>query len=65
MQDPVYEVVTVFRGLLQSPNATVQRDTLQAFYAPDASFDHPFYTVVSGQNVGVTKAVCSGARRRH
>ncbi|PWN32972.1 uncharacterized protein FA14DRAFT_174618 [Meira miltonrushii] len=47
MQDPVYEVTSVIKGIVQAQNATLQRDTLRKYYAPDASFDHPFYLVGS------------------
>ncbi|PWN88650.1 hypothetical protein FA10DRAFT_281115 [Acaromyces ingoldii] len=50
MQDPVREISSVVKGLVQARNATEQRDTLERHFAPDASFDHPLCTVVSGPN---------------
>ena len=47
MQDPVYEITSVIKGIVQAQNATLQRETLRKFYAPDASFDHPFFLVSS------------------
>ena len=50
MQDPVYEITSVIRGIVQAQNATLQRETLRKYYAPDASFDHPFFLVSSNSS---------------
>ncbi|UZJ56153.1 hypothetical protein CBS101457_005473 [Exobasidium rhododendri] len=51
MQDPSYEVAGVVKGLVQARSATLQRDCLEKYFAPDASFDHPFCSVVSSSSV--------------
>lgn len=56
MQDPVYEIGNVIKKVIQAPNATVQRETVRKFYAPDANFDHPFFLVsssVSSRDTGI------------
>lgn len=55
MQDPVYEIGNVIKGIVGAQNATIQRETLRNFYAPDASFDHPFYLVTSSSSSRDTK----------
>ena len=51
MQDPTHEVAGVVKGLVEARTATAQRDTLEKYFAPDASFDHPLCSVVSSTNV--------------
>ncbi|KAI9823853.1 MAG: hypothetical protein M1826_007599 [Phylliscum demangeonii] len=41
MEDPVKEIATVVRSLTQTP-ADLQRQTIERFFLPDASFIHPF-----------------------
>ncbi|KDN41536.1 hypothetical protein K437DRAFT_258245 [Tilletiaria anomala UBC 951] len=50
MEDPRAEVSAVVTALIEAPNAAAQRDTLQSFFTPDASFDHPLCAVRASPN---------------
>lgn len=54
MQDPAHEVAGVVKGLVMARDATEQRDNLQRYFAPDASFDHLLCAVASSANVSRT-----------
>ena len=41
MDDPVSEIPGVIQALTQSP-PSIQRQTLEKYFTPDASFTHPF-----------------------
>ena len=45
MEDPRNEVHDVVYGLVRAENADKQRDVLQRYYLPSASFDHPMCSV--------------------
>lgn len=51
MQDPVRDVAGVVKGVVHARNATAQRDCLEKFWAPDASFDHLMVSISSNSNV--------------
>lgn len=50
MQDPRNEITAVVKGLIEAPNADVQKKVMQTYFAPDAGFDHPLCAVRSGPN---------------
>lgn len=55
MQDPVHEISGVVKSLVMAKDATDQRDSLQRYFAPDASFDHLMCSVASSANVSPRK----------
>lgn len=61
MQDPSQEVAGVVRGLVQARSATLQRDCIEKYFAPDASFDHPMCSVSSSSNVSENDYLPEGA----
>ncbi|KAI3626299.1 hypothetical protein CBS9595_001660 [Malassezia furfur] len=50
MENPRKEIAGVVKGLCSAKNADQQRDTLQRYFVPDASFDHPMCAVLSYPN---------------
>ncbi|WFD35969.1 hypothetical protein MCUN1_002840 [Malassezia cuniculi] len=50
MEDPKRDITDVVKGLVSAKNANEQRDTLQHYFLPDASFDHPLCAVSSYSN---------------
>lgn len=55
MQDPVHEITGVVKSLVMAKDATDQRDSLQRYFVPDASFDHLMCSVASSANVSPRK----------
>ncbi len=50
MEDPTKEIRGVVKGLVAAKNASEQKQVMQKYFAPDASFDHVLCTVSSGPN---------------
>ncbi|PWN53360.1 hypothetical protein IE53DRAFT_181428 [Violaceomyces palustris] len=50
MEDPVKEIASVVKGLVSARDATEQKACLEAYFTPDASFDHPLCSVSSSPN---------------
>ena len=50
MEDPRNEVHDVVYGLVRAENADKQRDVLQRYYLPSASFDHPMCSVTRSRH---------------
>ncbi|KAK0556752.1 hypothetical protein OC846_000940 [Tilletia horrida] len=50
MENPVAEISSVVKGLVQAQDAAEQRAYMQKYFAPDASFDHPLCQVASSPN---------------
>ena len=50
MEDPRSEITSVVKSLIEAPNADAQRRTMQQYFAPDASFDHPLCAVRASAN---------------
>ena len=51
MDHPKREITGVVKGLVSAKDANEQCDTLQRYFLPDASFDHPLCAVSSYSNV--------------
>ena len=51
MDHPKREITGVVKGLVCAKDANEQRETLQRYFTPDASFDHPLCAVSSYRNV--------------
>lgn len=47
MQDPVNEIESVIKGLIEPATADDQAATLRKYFTADASFDHPLCAVAS------------------
>lgn len=57
MENPRKEITGVVKGLCSAKDAGQQRDVIQRYFTPDASFDHPLCAVQSYPGVRIRVAL--------